>query len=259
MPASRSLSRIHAPPGAGFLHGQLSGGDHAKQAHPGRHPRAAARRRRPACLRGRWVGPRRRRRRCARPGVDPKTRRRGRSRPRCPRSQRRRPVRALRRRAAQRPAGRRGGLELECDTALFRPGADPASEPAALTDQCVATLSLPPGQITGQGLVDRTGPVPLTLAITGGTAPTAPPTASGRRRDRTHRETSGSRSGLSSRTIERNQGVAPGRAPPLRTPAALTPTAQREGPARRPPRRPPRPDDVPDRCRRARQPAKVNT
>jgi allene oxide cyclase-like protein len=57
----------------------------------------------------------------------------------------------------------------ECVTMLFRPGADPAGQPEALTDQCVATLSLPEGQITVQGLVDRTGPVPVTLAITGGT------------------------------------------------------------------------------------------
>jgi hypothetical protein len=30
-------------------------------------------------------------------------------------------------------------------------------------------VSLPKGQITVQGLVDRTGPVPIKLAITGGT------------------------------------------------------------------------------------------
>jgi hypothetical protein len=57
----------------------------------------------------------------------------------------------------------------DCVTVLFRPGPDPAGEPDALTEQCVATLSLPEGQITAQGLVDRTGPVPVTLAVTGGT------------------------------------------------------------------------------------------
>jgi allene oxide cyclase-like protein len=64
------------------------------------------------------------------------------------------------------PAGVGG---LECVTLLFTPGPDPAGEPNALTDQCYATLSLPEGQITVQGLVDRTGPVPVTLAVTGGT------------------------------------------------------------------------------------------
>ena len=57
----------------------------------------------------------------------------------------------------------------ECSTLLYRSGADPAGPPQAQTDQCVATLSLPRGQITAQGLVDRTGPVPITVAITGGT------------------------------------------------------------------------------------------
>jgi hypothetical protein len=57
----------------------------------------------------------------------------------------------------------------DCVIVLFRPGPDPQGEPEALTDQCVATLSLPKGQITAQGLVDRTGPVPIRLAITGGT------------------------------------------------------------------------------------------
>jgi hypothetical protein len=62
-----------------------------------------------------------------------------------------------------------GAGGYECVTLLFRPGADPAGQPDALTDQCVGTLSLRQGQITAQGLVDRTGPVPVTIAITGGT------------------------------------------------------------------------------------------
>jgi hypothetical protein len=62
-----------------------------------------------------------------------------------------------------------GAGGYECSTLLFTPGADPAGAPQALTDRCAATLSLPRGQITGQGLVDRTGPLPVTLAITGGT------------------------------------------------------------------------------------------
>ena len=57
----------------------------------------------------------------------------------------------------------------DCVIVLFRQGPDPEGEPEALTDQCVATLSLPKGQITAQGLVDRTGPLPIRLAITGGT------------------------------------------------------------------------------------------
>jgi hypothetical protein len=62
-----------------------------------------------------------------------------------------------------------GVAGYECVTLLFRPGPDPAGPPAAATDQCTGTLSLPKGQITVQGLVDRTGPVPITIAITGGT------------------------------------------------------------------------------------------
>ena len=66
--------------------------------------------------------------------------------------------------------GKRVGVGAgDCVTVLFRPGLDPQGEPEALTDQCVATISLPKGQITAQGLVDRTGPVPIRLAITGGT------------------------------------------------------------------------------------------
>jgi hypothetical protein len=63
--------------------------------------------------------------------------------------------------------GGTGGYE--CVTMLFRPGPSPTAEPAALTDQCSATLSLPEGQITAQGLVNRAGPIPVTIAITGGT------------------------------------------------------------------------------------------
>jgi hypothetical protein len=62
-----------------------------------------------------------------------------------------------------------GVAGYECVTLLFTPGPDPAGPPEAATDQCVGTLSLPKGQITVQGLVDRTGPVPVTIAITGGT------------------------------------------------------------------------------------------
>ena len=62
-----------------------------------------------------------------------------------------------------------GAGGYECVTLLFTPGPDPASEPEALTDQCTASLSLADGQITAQGLVDRTGAVPVTIAITGGT------------------------------------------------------------------------------------------
>jgi hypothetical protein len=65
--------------------------------------------------------------------------------------------------------GRNGMGGYECTTVRFTPGPTPTAEPKALVDQCVATLSLPRGQITAQGLVDRTGPVPVTIAITGGT------------------------------------------------------------------------------------------
>jgi hypothetical protein len=57
----------------------------------------------------------------------------------------------------------------ECVTVAFRPGPDPEGEPEAATDLCAAALSLSNGQITVQGLVDRVGEVPVTLAITGGT------------------------------------------------------------------------------------------
>jgi hypothetical protein len=66
--------------------------------------------------------------------------------------------------------GKRVGVGAgDCVTVLFTPGPDPQGEPEAATDQCTATVSLPKGQITVQGLVDRTGPVPIKLAITGGT------------------------------------------------------------------------------------------
>jgi allene oxide cyclase-like protein len=66
--------------------------------------------------------------------------------------------------------GKRVGVGAgDCVTVLFTPAPDPEAEPLAATDQCVATLALPKGQITAQGLVDRTGPLPITLAITGGT------------------------------------------------------------------------------------------
>ena len=61
-----------------------------------------------------------------------------------------------------------GVAGYECVTLLFSLGLiRPA--PAAATDQCTGSLSLPKGQITVQGLVDRTGPVPVTIAVTGGT------------------------------------------------------------------------------------------
>jgi hypothetical protein len=62
-----------------------------------------------------------------------------------------------------------GAGGYECVTMLFRPGSDPSGPPQAATDQCAATLSLANGQITVQGLVDRTRPLPVALAITGGT------------------------------------------------------------------------------------------
>jgi hypothetical protein len=62
-----------------------------------------------------------------------------------------------------------GVAGYECVTLLYRPGPDPAGPPAALTDLCSGALALREGQITVQGLVDRTGPVPVTIAVTGGT------------------------------------------------------------------------------------------
>ena len=57
----------------------------------------------------------------------------------------------------------------ECVIVLFTPGDDPEGEPEALTAQCVATVMLPDGQITAQGLVDFAQTEPFTIAITGGT------------------------------------------------------------------------------------------
>jgi hypothetical protein len=58
---------------------------------------------------------------------------------------------------------------IDCVLVVFRPGPDPEGEPEAATVHCVATASLPQGQITVQGLIDFTDPGPFTLAITGGT------------------------------------------------------------------------------------------
>jgi hypothetical protein len=69
-----------------------------------------------------------------------------------------------------RDGERVGAGGYECATLLFKPGATPTAQPEALTDQCMASLSLPEGQITAQGLVDRVGSaLPLAIAITGGT------------------------------------------------------------------------------------------
>jgi hypothetical protein len=58
----------------------------------------------------------------------------------------------------------------DCVTLWFQAGATPQSEPAALTDQCTGSFTLPRGQVTIQGLVDRVGGTPpLTVAVTGGT------------------------------------------------------------------------------------------
>jgi hypothetical protein len=61
-----------------------------------------------------------------------------------------------------------GVTGADCVVVLFTPGSEP-EEPEAFTIHCVATASLPKGQITVQGLVDLTEPGPLTIAITGGT------------------------------------------------------------------------------------------
>jgi hypothetical protein len=58
----------------------------------------------------------------------------------------------------------------DCVTLLFQAGATPQAEPAALTDQCTGSFTLPRGQITVQGLVDRVGgTLPIAIAVTGGT------------------------------------------------------------------------------------------
>jgi hypothetical protein len=62
-----------------------------------------------------------------------------------------------------------GAGGLECVTLQYTPGPDPAGPPAAQTDLCTATLALREGQISVQGLVDRAGPVPITVPVTGGT------------------------------------------------------------------------------------------
>ena len=81
----------------------------------------------------------------------------------------------------------------DCVTVLFTPGPDPQGEPEAATDQCTATVSLPKGQITAQGLVDRTGPVRLGWPSPSATGFYRTAHVSWRRRVRTTRETSGSR------------------------------------------------------------------
>jgi hypothetical protein len=57
----------------------------------------------------------------------------------------------------------------ECVTVGYKPGPDPNGPPAVATDLCTGTLALREGQISVQGLVDRLGPVPVTIAVTGGT------------------------------------------------------------------------------------------
>jgi hypothetical protein len=57
---------------------------------------------------------------------------------------------------------------VDCVVVLFKPGPT-TDEPEAVTSLCVATLSLPKGQITIQGLIDFTEPGAFTLAVTGGT------------------------------------------------------------------------------------------
>src|SRR4051794_12954095 len=68
-----------------------------------------------------------------------------------------------------RHGARVGAGGYECVTMLYKAGSSPDGPPAALTDQCTGTVALREGQITVQGLVDRTGPVPITIAVTGGT------------------------------------------------------------------------------------------
>jgi len=57
----------------------------------------------------------------------------------------------------------------ECVTVMYKAGSDPAGPPAAESDLCSGTLALKEGQISIQGLVDRTGPIPVTIAVVGGT------------------------------------------------------------------------------------------
>jgi hypothetical protein len=58
---------------------------------------------------------------------------------------------------------------LECVTVGYKPGANPNGPPAVASDLCTATLALREGQISVQGLVDRVGPIPIMLPVTGGT------------------------------------------------------------------------------------------
>jgi hypothetical protein len=57
---------------------------------------------------------------------------------------------------------------IDCVVVLIVPGKDPAGEPERVAAQCTASVSLPEGQITAQGLVDFTQ-TEQTIAITGGT------------------------------------------------------------------------------------------
>ena len=65
-----------------------------------------------------------------------------------------------------------GILGGECTTVRFEPHPVPqGQEPTSVTFQCVASIQLPDGQVTGQGLVtfsEASGPS-VTIAITGGT------------------------------------------------------------------------------------------
>ena len=56
----------------------------------------------------------------------------------------------------------------ECVLVQFKPGSDHEA-PEAVIGQCFATVSLPEGQITAQGLIDFASDGPATLAVTGGT------------------------------------------------------------------------------------------
>jgi hypothetical protein len=57
----------------------------------------------------------------------------------------------------------------DCVLVQVTPGATQNAEPQAATAQCTATVKLPEGQITAQGLVDFISNEPFTIAITGGT------------------------------------------------------------------------------------------
>jgi hypothetical protein len=65
--------------------------------------------------------------------------------------------------------GKKVGIDgIDCVVVLFVPGEDPEGEPEQAVAQCSATVSLPEGQITAQGLADFTE-TEQTIAITGGT------------------------------------------------------------------------------------------